>query len=155
MAVKIVDDVLITGKRNEVENFISFIKLQYKLGNVVFGSGSLLLMGFKYFKTLIRKLGFMVMKVGITKLLSNRLTPFQTNVCRSESSRTEVFRICTKLNWIVGDKHLLTPQLLLQLSIATRLKPCIARSYLSDKCFESTKETWNIDKLLQAYERRT
>ena len=45
MAVKIVDDILITGKISKVQNFISSVKLQYKLGTVVFGPGSFLFYG--------------------------------------------------------------------------------------------------------------
>ena len=45
MAVKIVDDVLITGKRSRVQNFISSIKRRYTLGTVVFGPGSFLFYG--------------------------------------------------------------------------------------------------------------
>ena len=45
MVVKIVDDALITGKRNTVRNFISSIKIQYKLGNIVFGPGLFLFYG--------------------------------------------------------------------------------------------------------------
>ena len=36
------DDVIITGKRSKVQNFISSIKLQYELGTIVFGHGSFL-----------------------------------------------------------------------------------------------------------------
>ena len=45
VAVKIVDDVFITGKRSRVESFISSIKRQYKLGTIVFGPGSFLFNG--------------------------------------------------------------------------------------------------------------
>ena len=42
MVVKTVDDVLITVKRSRMHNFISSIRLQYKLGTIVFGPGSFL-----------------------------------------------------------------------------------------------------------------
>ena len=45
LAVKIVDDVLITRRKSSVEHFISSIKLQYTLGTVVFGPGSFLFNG--------------------------------------------------------------------------------------------------------------
>ena len=40
MAVKIVDDVLITAKRDKTEKFISSVKSQYKLGTAAYGPGS-------------------------------------------------------------------------------------------------------------------
>ena len=40
MAVKIVDDVLITAKRDKTEKFISSVKSQYKLGTIAYGPGS-------------------------------------------------------------------------------------------------------------------
>ena len=42
MAVKIVDDVLITVKRSRIQNFISSVERRYILGTVVFGPGSFL-----------------------------------------------------------------------------------------------------------------
>ena len=45
IAVKIVDDVLITVRRSRIQNFISSIKRRCILGTVVFGPGSFLFYG--------------------------------------------------------------------------------------------------------------
>lgn len=45
VAVKIVDDVLMTGPRNNLESVIDDIRSRYKLGTVVFGPGNFLFFG--------------------------------------------------------------------------------------------------------------
>ena len=45
MAVKIVDDVLITGRGRKIEDFSSAVKQKYEVGTVVFGTGSFVFYG--------------------------------------------------------------------------------------------------------------
>ena len=45
LAVKIVDDVLITGSRINIENFIAQVQSKYELGTVVYGPGQFLFFG--------------------------------------------------------------------------------------------------------------
>ena len=50
MAFKVVDDAPITAKRSKIQNFISCIKLLYKIGTIAFRPGSFLFYGLQMFQ---------------------------------------------------------------------------------------------------------